>query len=127
VTNEASNLPNVPTFNDMVDAWAKAATDAERRWNEYFNQQMSSDEFARSMSRQMESYATLQANFARGMEQYLRAMSIPTQSDLAKLAERLTALELRLDALESAEEENGAATATYGGKRSKRKQSKQAG
>lgn len=120
MTNEASNLPSVPTFNDLIDAWAKAATDAERRWNEFFNQQMSSDEFAKLYARQMENFATLQANFARGMEQYLRALSIPTQSDLALLAERLTALERRIDALESADEDNGAAAKT-GGKRSKRK------
>lgn len=123
MTNERSNLP---TPTEMIDSWVKAATDAERRWNEFFNQQMSTDEFAQTMSRHMEGYAALQANFARGMEQYLRAMSIPTQSDLAKLADRLTALELRIDALESRDDEeepNGgsqAETKRAKGKRSKR-------
>ena len=123
MTNERSNLP---TPTEMIDSWVKAATDAERRWNEFFNQQMSTDEFAQMMSRQMEGYAALQANFARGMEQYLRAMSIPTQSDLAKLADRLTALELRIDALESRDDEEGpnggsqAETKRAKGKRSKR-------
>jgi hypothetical protein len=101
MTTEGRNLPD---FNQMLDAWVKAATDAERRWNEYFNQQMATDEFTQAMTRSMENYAAIQANFARGMEQYLRALSIPTHSDLAKLGERVTALERRIDALGTREE-----------------------
>ena len=91
--------PAIPSFDEMVDAWVKSATDAERRWNEYFNQVMGTDQFAQSMQRSMETYTAMQANFMRGMEQYLRSLNIPTQSDLAKLAERITLLERRLDAL----------------------------
>jgi polyhydroxyalkanoate synthesis regulator phasin len=101
MTTEGRSLPD---FNQMLDAWVKAATDAERRWNEYFNQQMATDEFTQAMTRTMEGYAAMQANFARGMEQYLRALNIPTHADLAKLAERVTALEQRIDSLEAREE-----------------------
>lgn len=121
MTNENRNLPGP---NDMIDAWVKAATDAERRWNEYFNQQMSTDEFGQFMSRQMEGYATLQANFARGMEQYLHAMNIPTQSDLAKLADRLTALELQVDALAARDDEDAGGEGRPVARRAKGKRSK---
>jgi len=90
----------------MVDAWVKSATDAERRWNEYFNQVMGTDQFAQAMQRSMETYTAMQANFMRGMEQYLRSLSIPTQSDLAKLAERITLLERRLDELTTEEDDD---------------------
>ena len=101
MSNERVNLPSSPT--ELVDAWLQAATQAERQWNEYFNQVMGTEQFAQMMSRSMESYTAMQAAFARGMEQYLRAFNIPTQSDIAKLAERITALEHRLDALTSPE------------------------
>ena len=98
MTNERTSRPGT---NEMVDAWVRSATETERRWNEYLNQFMGTDAFAQWMARSMETNAAMQAAFARGMEQYLRAFSIPTQSDLAKLRERLTAVEERLDILEA--------------------------
>jgi len=105
----------------MVDAWVKSATDAERRWNEYFNQVMGTDQFAQSMQRSMETYTAMQANFMRGMEQYLRSLSIPTQSDLAKLAERITLLERRLDALTTEDDDapSGGGSRSSGKKRNR--------
>jgi polyhydroxyalkanoate synthesis regulator phasin len=115
MTNENTSIA---TFNQMVDAWVKAATDAERRWNEYFNQQMGTDEFTQMMTRTMESYATIQANFARGIEQYLRSFNIPTHTDIAALAERITALERRLDVVDAADGgERGAAAKPSAAKR----------
>jgi polyhydroxyalkanoate synthesis regulator phasin len=118
--------PAIPSFDEMVDAWVKAATDAERRWNEYFNQVMGTDQFAQTMQRSMETYTAMQANFMRGMEQYLRSLSIPTQSDLAKLAERITMLERRLDELTIAEDDDESAEGegrSSGGKKKKRDRS----
>ena len=105
MTNERTNLPSA---SEMVDAWVKSATETERRWNEYLNQVMGTDAFAQWMARTMETNAAIQAAFARGMEQYLRAFNIPTQGDLARLAERLTAVEQRLDSLEAAGIDAGA-------------------
>src|SRR5215207_9690850 len=97
VTSDRSNVPSSP--NEWVDAWLQAATQAERQWNEYFNQVMGTDAYAQQLTRQMESFTAMQATFARGMEQYLRSLNIPTQSDLASMAERITDLERRVDAL----------------------------
>jgi polyhydroxyalkanoate synthesis regulator phasin len=94
-----SERPGVPNPNEFVDAWVKSAGEAERRWNEFFNQIMGTEAFAQMLARSTETYATAQDAFARGMEQYLHAMNMPAQSDLARLAERVTALEQRLDAL----------------------------
>lgn len=85
----------------MVNAWVKSAAEAERHWNEFFNQIMGTEAFAQMMARSTENYATAQAAFARGMEQYLHAMNMPTRADLAQLTERVTALEQRMDALTS--------------------------
>jgi hypothetical protein len=126
MTSDNANLLN---FNQMIDAWVKAATDAERRWNEFFNQQMGTDEFTQMMTRTMETYALMQANFARGMEQYLRSFNIPTHTDIAKLSERLTDLERRIDAMESSDDPVRAevkppARKRSGGKRQARSQTK---
>ena len=96
MTNERTN---VPSTSELVDAWLQTATQAERQWNEYLNQVMGTDAFAQMMARSMESSAAIQAAFARSMEPYLRALNIPTNADLARLTERLTMLEQRVDAL----------------------------
>jgi polyhydroxyalkanoate synthesis regulator phasin len=97
VTNENRNIPSSP--NELVEAWVQSAAEAERRWNEYFGQMMNTDSFAQAMTRSAEGFAAMQAMFARGMQEYLRGLNIPTQGELARLAERVTALERRLDSL----------------------------
>ena len=121
MTSENRNIPTSP--NEMVDAWIKAATDAERRWNEFFNQMMGTDAFAQAMSRTQESAASMQAAFARGIEPYLRAANLPTRADLERLADRVTALERRIDMLTASDDRpaerpaTSRATRSAGGKR----------
>ena len=103
MTNERTTLPSSP--NELVEAWLKATTETERRWNEYLNQVMGTEAYAEISARAAESATAMQASFARGMEQYLRAFTIPTQSDLATLAERLTVRERRVDARAATPEE----------------------
>ena len=103
MTNEGRNLPSSP--NELVEAWLQAATQAERQWNEYFNQVMGTETYAQMLNRQTEAFTAMQATVTRGMDQYLRALNIPTQTDLARLAERVTALERRVDALGTANDD----------------------
>lgn len=101
MTNENRNLPATP--NEMVEAWLQTATDTERRWNEYLNQVMGTEAYAQMMTQQTAAFTAMQANYASGMEQFLRAMNIPTRTDLAALSERVAILERRLDALTEGE------------------------
>ena len=98
MTNESGTPPTPATsFNDFLDAWRKAAADTEQRWNDFFNELMGTDAFAQVMARSMDGYLTMQATFAKGMEQYLRALNLPTRTDVNQLAERVALLEQKID------------------------------
>ena len=96
MTNESGNPP-APSFNDFLDSWRKAAADTEQRWNDFFNELMGTPEFAQMMARSMDGYLAMQATFAKGMEQYLRALNLPTRTDITQLAERVALLEQKID------------------------------
>lgn len=99
MTNQGSQLPGP---DEMIETWRKAAADAEQRWNDYFNQLMGTEGFGQLMARSMESYITMQSTVARGMEQYLRALNVPTRTDVAQVAERIAILEQKIDAIAAA-------------------------
>ena len=82
-----------PTPSDLLDLWRQQAAQMEQRWNEFLNQMMGSDAFSQTMARSMEGMLGLQSTYTRGMEQYLRALNIPTRTDIVDLAERLGRLE----------------------------------
>lgn len=94
-----TNANTPPGPNDLLDAWRTTASDMEQRWNEFLNGVMGTEAFAQMMARSMDGYVTMQASFAKGMEQYLKAINIPTRQDVAQIMERLGALEGRIDAL----------------------------
>jgi polyhydroxyalkanoate synthesis regulator phasin len=94
--------PTPPTPSDLVDSWRRTASDMEQRWNDFLNQAMGTEAFAQTMARSMDGYLAMQANFARAMEQYLRALNIPTCTDLLQLAERIGMLEQRIADLTTA-------------------------
>lgn len=96
MTNEGATPPGV---DEMLDRWRQTATDMENRWNEYLNQVMGTEAFGQMMSRSMDSYLTMQAGFSRGMEQYLRALNLPTRADIVQLGERVALLEQKIDSL----------------------------
>jgi len=91
--------PQLPGINEMLDTWRQTASEMEQRWNDYLNQVMGSDAFAQTMARSTEGFSGLQASFAQGMEQYLRALNLPTRADIAQLIERVGKLEQKIDAL----------------------------
>jgi hypothetical protein len=91
--------PNPPGPNELIEAWRQQASEMEQRWNDFLNQVMGTEGFAQMMARSMDGYLTLQASFARGMEQYLRALNIPTRTDITQLAERVGMLEEKIETL----------------------------
>ena len=93
---------NPPGPDEMIEAWRKQASEMEGRWNDYLNQMMGTDAFAQTMARSMDGYLSLQSSLAKGMEQYLRALNIPTRTDIMALTERISQLEEKIEALTSA-------------------------
>ena len=85
------------SFNDLLEAWRQTAADTEQRWNVFLNQLMGTEAFGEMMARSTESYVAMQSTFERGMEQYPRALDIPTRANVTELAERVALLEQKID------------------------------
>ena len=49
----------------------------------------------------LEFWALVRRQVGEAMEQYLQQMSLPTQSEVVSLAERLTTIEMRLDDMDA--------------------------
>jgi polyhydroxyalkanoate synthesis regulator phasin len=99
MTNQGNQLPSP---DELIETWRKVAADAEQRWNDYFNQLMGTEAFGQIMARSIDSYIAMQSTLARGMEQYLRALNIPSRTDVVQLAERVAMLEHKIDAIAAA-------------------------
>ncbi len=84
---------------DPIALWREWAAQAEEQWNRYFNQVMGSETFAAAMGRSLEAMLALQQRLAQQFEAVLKALNLPTRSDLAALGERLAHIERRLDEL----------------------------
>lgn len=93
--------PKSDPFANMLefyDNWTKA-------WANAMSETVASPRFAETMSEQMEGsldfWAVVRQQVGQAMEQYLQQMSLPTQSEVVGLGERLTAMEMRLDDMEA--------------------------
>lgn len=98
MTNE-QRPPAQPDVNAWLDAMRTSAAQMEQSWNEFFNQMMGTEQFAQWLGRSMDGYLAMQNAVATGMEQHLRALNIPTRSDIAQLGERIGQLEQRIEEL----------------------------
>jgi hypothetical protein len=104
-----------PGPNEMIEMWRQSASDMEQRWNEFLNQMMGTEAFAQMMARSMDGFASLQSGWTRGMEQYLRALNVPTRADLAELTAHIGVLEQKIDLLTLALGAEHAATISANG------------
>jgi polyhydroxyalkanoate synthesis regulator phasin len=77
-------------YERWTEAWAKSLSDT-----------VANPQFAETMAEQteggLEFWAQVRRQVGGAMEQYLQQMSLPTQSEVVSLAERLTNIEMRLD------------------------------
>jgi hypothetical protein len=77
-------------YEQWTQAWAKSLSET-----------VASPRFAETMADQtegsLEFWALVRRQVGEAMEQYLQQMSLPTQSEVVSLAERLTTIEMRLD------------------------------
>jgi hypothetical protein len=80
----------VQFYEQWTQAWAKSLSET-----------VANPRFAETMAEQtegsLEFWALVRRQVGETMEQYLQQMSLPTQSEVVSLAERLTTIEMRLD------------------------------
>jgi polyhydroxyalkanoic acid synthase PhaR subunit len=86
---------------DPLASWRNWLSDAETRWNSFFNQMMGTDQFSRVMSRFTELSLNMQKRMAEAMGQYFSALNLPTRTDLISQGERLSTIEERLTSIEA--------------------------
>ena len=77
-------------YEQWTQTWAKSMSEtvANPRVAEMMAQQTEGS---------LEFWAMVRRQVGEAMEQYLQQMSLPTQSEVVSLAERLTTIEMRLD------------------------------
>lgn len=97
MSEEKSEESQADPFANMIqfyDNWTKA-------WAKTMSETVASPRFAETMARQtegsLEFWSLVRRQVGEAMEQYLQQMSLPTQSEVVSLAERLTTIEMRLD------------------------------
>ncbi len=70
-------------------------------WTRSLSETVANPRFAETMAEQtegsLEFWSLVRRQVGEAMEQYLQQMSLPTQSEVVSLAERLTTIEMRLD------------------------------
>lgn len=86
---------------DPLASWRNWLSDAETRWNGFFNQMMGTDQFSRVMSRFTELSLNMQKTMAEAMGQYFSALNLPTRADVISQGERLSSIEERLTSIEA--------------------------
>lgn len=76
-----------------------------KTWANSMSETVANPRFAETMAQQtegsLEFWALVRRQVGEAMEQYLQQMSLPTQSEVVSLAERLTTIEMRLDDLDA--------------------------
>lgn len=97
MTEEKSDKSKVDPFSQMMafyDTWAKT-------WSEAMSETVSSKKVAEAMGQQMETsleaMSLVRQQVRAITEQYLQEMGLPARDQVVTLAERLTAIEMRVD------------------------------
>ena len=86
---------------DPFSSWREWMAQRETQLNSLFNELMSTDGYGRVMGMVTKALVSMQKSTSEGMERYFTALSLPTRSDVVDLAERLSAIESRLLAIET--------------------------
>ena len=81
---------------DPFAAWREWVTQSEHQMNKVFNDMMGTEQFARASGGWIEAMTLFQQTMNEGAQRYFQAVNLPTRTDLAELAERLSAIEERL-------------------------------
>ena len=85
---------------DPFAAWRDWLDQTERQLNNYFNQVMGTEQYARFLGQFGEFSLNMQKNMGEAIGRYFASLNLPTKEDLAALGERLRALEERVASIE---------------------------
>jgi polyhydroxyalkanoic acid synthase PhaR subunit len=106
-------------FRDWLD-------DAERRWNTFFNEMMSSEQYGQASGRMMEGWLQFQKAVSETLQRSLSTVNLPSRTDLLALSERIGSLESKIESLEHAVRKLGGAPAAKNAAKAKPRRTKKA-
>lgn len=91
---------NNPAFPDFGNLWRDLLRQWEDAGNSLGTDAMKSPEFSKFMNQATSSSTVLQRVFADLSAKYLAALNLPTKSDITAIAERLHAIEKRIEEMQ---------------------------
>ncbi|HSG14827.1 MAG TPA: poly(R)-hydroxyalkanoic acid synthase subunit PhaE [Anaerolineae bacterium] len=96
--SEKSQADPMANMLQFYEQWTKT-------WANSMSETVANPRFAETMAKQtegsLEFWSLVRRQVGEAMEQYLQQMSLPTQSEVVSLAERLTTIEMRLDDIDA--------------------------
>jgi len=84
---------------DLFGIWRTLMQQWETQTNAAITEISGKEEFSREMNRSMAVTLRLQAAFNEAVEKALTTFNMPSKDDVARVAERVAAVEMKLDAL----------------------------
>jgi len=84
---------------DLFGIWRTMMQQWETQTNAALTELSGKEEFSREMNRSMAVTLKLQAAFNEAVEKGLATFNMPSRDDLARVADRIAAVEMKLDAL----------------------------
>lgn len=104
-----ADQPRSP-FPDPTE-WKTQFDEAVRQWNDFLSNMMGSEAYAAASSRYMDAFLDFQGMLGQNVERYLQSINVPTRSDFLALAERIAAVEARIEELSTKIDSLGEETA----------------
>jgi|GEM_PF-4918504 polyhydroxyalkanoic acid synthase PhaR subunit len=103
MTEDQTTSGSRAAFPDPFEAWRAFYQASEKNWEAFFHEVLSTDTFAAALGRTLEGYLNTQGAFAKAleryMEQYLKAINVPSRADITRIAGMIVALENKVDAV----------------------------
>ena len=84
---------------DLFGIWRNLMQQWESQTNAAITELTKKEEFSREMNRAMSVNLRMQAAFNEAVEKALATLNLPSRDDLARVSERLVAIERKLDLL----------------------------
>jgi hypothetical protein len=87
--------------SEAFSSWRDWVTQSETQLNKLLNEVMATEGFTRVLGGFTKVLVSMQKGTGEALERYFTALSLPTRSDVLDLGQRLSSIELRLDAMET--------------------------